>query len=552
MNHQYYQFDCGCRVKQFGTDLKPGDSLPSLEIDYYNLPDCPFIWDMFCAGNTKGIFQLETNVGKGISKKLEPRNLEELSALIALMRPGCANSIVDGKSMTNHYIDRKKGEEPVTSIHDQLTDVLEDTYQVLTYQEQSIAIAVKIAGFTPTEADTLRKSIGTKDAQLMTKVEGMFIEGCKKVGLVNEEDAKNIFEMIKSSNRYAFNKAHSASYAELGIWAMWDKYHFPLHFYTSWLYYSSEKLDPKEEVFQLVNNAKQAGIEVYPPQLSTVFNGDPGQFSLSKKGVHFGINNVKGIGNNNSIKFLDSMKELQVKYNKKISDFSWNEFLILVSDFTTKTVMNNLIMVGFFGQFREDRQKLLYDYNTWSGVNDREKEWFKTQDLSTPLPELLKKYASVDKKNGGPSNKNRAAKILGLYDALIKPPFSLKDTITEIAINERELLGATLTCTKRDAIDIIGGNCTCKEFLEGKDGKICLAVEIKELSVNNIKRGPNIGKKMAIMTFEDQSGILENVMCFNEVYEENKSLLYPGNVILAQGYKSKKDGNFIINSVKNV
>jgi DNA polymerase-3 subunit alpha len=213
MSYLTYNFDCGCQVKQFGTDVKDCDGLPQLEIDFYNIPDCPLIWDMFCEGNTKGIFQLETNVGKGISKNLAPRNVEELSALIALMRPGCANSMSEGKSMTDHYIDRKHNREATKNIDDSLEDILDDTFQVLVFQEQSIAIAVKIAGLTPVEADMLRKSMGTKDAALMNQVETLFIDGCRKVGLVSDEQAKNIFEMIRSSNRYAFNRSHSAAYA---------------------------------------------------------------------------------------------------------------------------------------------------------------------------------------------------------------------------------------------------------------------------------------------------------------------------------------------------
>jgi DNA polymerase-3 subunit alpha len=163
-------------------------------------------WDLFAQGKTKGIFQLESNLGKSWSKKLAPKNIEQLSALIAIIRPGCLKSNLDGKSLTQHYVDRKHGKDEVVYLDPSLEDVLKSTYGVLVYQEQSMLIAQKLAGFDLKEADELRKAIGKKKADLMLKVKIKFIEGCKKVGMVNEETAKEIFGWIEKSSRYAFNK----------------------------------------------------------------------------------------------------------------------------------------------------------------------------------------------------------------------------------------------------------------------------------------------------------------------------------------------------------
>ena len=119
---------------------------------------------LFAEGKTKGIFQLESNLGKAWAKKLAPSNIEELSALIAIIRPGCLKAYVDGKSMTQHFIDRKHGREDVTYLHESLEEILAPTYGVLVYQEQSMRIAQKIAGFDLQEADELRKAIGKKKA----------------------------------------------------------------------------------------------------------------------------------------------------------------------------------------------------------------------------------------------------------------------------------------------------------------------------------------------------------------------------------------------------
>ena len=124
-------------------------------------------WDLFKEGRTKGVFQLESNLGRSWSKKLAPNNIEELSALIALIRPGCLKAISDDKSMTQHYVDRKNKHDEVTYLHESLKDILEPTYGFLDYQEQYMRIAQKLAGFNLQEADALRKASGKKKADLM-------------------------------------------------------------------------------------------------------------------------------------------------------------------------------------------------------------------------------------------------------------------------------------------------------------------------------------------------------------------------------------------------
>ena len=145
----------------------------SREINY----KCEKTWELFHDGKTKGVFQLESNLGKSWSKKLKPNNIEELAALVALIRPGCLKAISDGKSMTQRYIDRKHGIEEVSYLHDSLKDVLKPTYGVLVYQEQSMRIAQNLAGFDLKEADVLRKAIGKKKADLMAKVKKDFVKG---------------------------------------------------------------------------------------------------------------------------------------------------------------------------------------------------------------------------------------------------------------------------------------------------------------------------------------------------------------------------------------
>lgn len=204
-----YIFPCGCKFPIESEETKDCDGLPSLNIDFYNLPDCPATWDIFHKGNTKGIFQLEKQLGQGWSKEIKPSTIDEVSTLIALIRPGCLQSYVDGKNMTKHYADRKNALEEVKYFYKELEPILRDTYNVLVFQEQSIQIAKDLAGFSLQEADQLRRATGKKDAKLMAETEKLFIEKAKTHGVIDETAAKEIFSWIRESNRYSFNKCLS-------------------------------------------------------------------------------------------------------------------------------------------------------------------------------------------------------------------------------------------------------------------------------------------------------------------------------------------------------
>jgi DNA polymerase-3 subunit alpha len=196
------KFDCGCSFKC----EEPNKIIFSPKIQDINL-ECKKTWNLISDGNTKGVFQLESRLGQSIAKKLKPENIEQLSALISILRPGSLEAIRDGKSVTNHYIDKKNAKESVDFFHPSLEPILNTTLGELIYQEQAIQIAKDIAGFTLSESDTLRKSIGKKDVKLMAEIKNKFLDGCRKQNIVNENDAQEIFGWIEKSQRYSFNKS---------------------------------------------------------------------------------------------------------------------------------------------------------------------------------------------------------------------------------------------------------------------------------------------------------------------------------------------------------
>ena len=209
-------FDMGCLEKMglVKFDFLGVDILNKIQEAYgvgiVSVPlDDQEAWDVICGGNTKGCFQIEGHLGRDWSKEIAPHNIEELAAVISVIRPGSLQSRDEsGRCMTKVYADRKNGLEPVP---DTAANKFIDTYGILIYQETLLIIAKGLSGFNGAESIRLQKSVGKKDAKLLFSLEDRFLNGCKKVGLLNETESKALFDNIKSAARYGFNKCISPS-----------------------------------------------------------------------------------------------------------------------------------------------------------------------------------------------------------------------------------------------------------------------------------------------------------------------------------------------------
>src|SRR6056300_808623 len=195
---KYFEYKkCGCK---FPLDVN-GNIIFDPDIIKINL-ECSLTWDLISSGNTKGCFQLESRLGRSMAKKLKPESIEQLAALISIMRPGCLEAVRDGKTVSSHFIDKKNGLESVDYFHPSLEPILSNTFGEMVYQEQAMQIAKDLAGFDLQEADMLRKAIGKKKADEMSKLKNKFIKGCKKLGIISSEQADQIFSWIEKSQRY--------------------------------------------------------------------------------------------------------------------------------------------------------------------------------------------------------------------------------------------------------------------------------------------------------------------------------------------------------------
>ena len=521
-----------------------------------NIPlDCKLTWDLISNGDTKGIFQLDSNLGRMLSKKLRPENIEHLSALMAIMRPGCLESMHKGKSITNHYIDRKNGEEAVEYFHPALEPILQETYGMLCYQEQSMKIVQQIAGFNLEDADSLRKAIGKKKTDIMAKVKTQFMEGCKTLGRVDNETAEQIFSWIEKSQRYQFNKSHSISYAINGYLSAYAKAHFPKEFFTSYLHYSKEKQKPQEEIKELVNNARTSDIDVFPPD----FRQLNGQFKLIDDRICFGLENIKGIGGSVVSSIDSTIEGVEKTLGKKRGEWGWMEFLMFFAPKVNKTAVRALIAAGALSYIDITRRKMLLDYDTYMQLTKNEQAKAQTHYLDNgtrweSLSELNSYILEChDTDNKIASNKNRISKIQGYLSTLNNPPYSLDDTLEWVAGIEKSLMGTSITCAAIDASDVGRATVVCRELVLGTySDSFVLAATIEEVREIQTKKGKNPGQKMAFVTASDHSGLVESLIAFPNVWDEYSQLIVKDMNLLLYLKKGNQPDSYIINKVESI
>jgi DNA polymerase III alpha subunit len=540
-------YSCGCC---FETDSN-GRVLYVPDITKLPL-DCSETWDMICEGNTKGVFQLESQLGRSLASQAKPRNIEELSDLIAIMRPGCLEAMVKGKSLTQHYISRKHKEEEVDYFHPSLEPILKTTYGILVYQEQAILIATEIAGFDLQEADILRKAIGKKNAKVMAEIKESFIEKSTERKIVNKEQAQEIFSWIEKSQRYSFNKSHSVSYAYNSYLTAYTKAHFPHEFFTSYLKHAVGKPDTYWEVHELVNNAKIMGINVLPPNILHMNE----EFKLINNHPTYGITNIKHVG---SSVFKKMIKDIE-KNNIELSECDWGCFLLRVSPFVNKKAFESLILAGAFDCFKIKRSEMQHHFSTIKELTKRELEWLKDYKENNPestVQESMSKMieASEGSAKGRPIfRKSRIPDVQALLSAYDNPGYDLYDSPSWLAKKEEELLGISLTCNKVDEYDTSNANCTCKEFIDGfrsQDG-ISIAVQVESVREWTIKKGKAKGLKMGFITVSDTSCSMDSVTAFSEEWEKFKKMIYEGNTVLMRGMRDSKRGSFLIKKVEQL
>jgi DNA polymerase-3 subunit alpha len=493
--------------------------------------ECPKTWALIGEGNTKGVFQLESRLGQSMSKKLKPENIEQLAALISILRPGCLEAVREGKTVSNHYIDKKNNKESVDYFHTSLESILSETFGEMVYQEQAMQICQKIAQFNLSEADMLRKAIGKKNAEEMSKIKTLFIQKTKSANIVSEHEAEQIFSWIEKSQRYSFNKSHAVSYALNAYVSAYAKAHFPLEFFTSYLRFAKDKIDPMREINELVNNSIEFNIKIYGPDFRKLNK----EFELVNNTIYFGFTNVKGVGQS----VYEKIKKLTE--NLEIHKLNINELLFMVLDKINSTAAKNLIISGSLNYLKISRKKILFYLETIASLSNREKDIIVNNiDLNMSLVDILSSPLLK-------VNKKRKDVIMSLIKTLQSPAYNLTDDYDWIANNEKQLLGISLTCSIIDGRDTEAANCDCYRLNKDKvlPKNILLGAEVSIINIVKTKTGKNPGQDMAFIKVTDGSGSVDMIV-FPKEFENVKNMLYEGNTIMFSVEQSKNKDTFFV------
>ena len=301
-------------------------------------------FELLSRGDTLGVFQLDGGPMRALLRSMAPDSFADISAVIALYRPGPM-----GENAHNNYADRKNGRKPVEPIHAELSDVLQeilgDTYGLIVYQEQVMAIAQKVAGFSLGRADLLRKAMGKKNKEILDKEYVPFEAGMKENGF-STSAIKRLWDVLIPFSDYAFNRAHSAGYGVVSFWTAYLKANYPTEYMAALL---TSVRDDKDKSALYLSECRRMGIKVLPPDV----NESNAEYTPRGKDIRFGLAAIRNVGEGvvASIKAARTAK----------GDFtSFGDFLAKVdAQVCNKKTIESLIKGGAFDSLEHPRKGLM-------------------------------------------------------------------------------------------------------------------------------------------------------------------------------------------------
>ena len=304
-------------------------------------------FELLSRGDTLGVFQLDSAPIRSLLRSMAPDSFEDIAAVIALYRPGPM-----GEDSHNKYADYKNGRKAPVAIHPELdkplNEILKDTYGLIVYQEQVLAIARKVAGFTLGRADLLRKAMGKKDKKILDKERVHFEEGMKSNGF-SEDATEKLWQTLIPFSDYAFNRAHSAGYGLLSFWTAYLKANYPSEYMAALL---TSVRDDKDKSALYLNECRRMGIKVLPPDVN---ESDSGYTPIGKD-IRFGLTAIRNVGENVVASIIENRK-IKGKY------VSFGEFLAKVdAHVCNKKTVESLIKAGAFDSLAHTRRGLMMVY----------------------------------------------------------------------------------------------------------------------------------------------------------------------------------------------
>ena len=490
-----------------------------IDINHIPLDDEP-TYKMLMAGNTDGVFQLESAGMKKLVKDLKPSVFEDLGALVALFRPGPL-----GSGMVDTFVKRKHGQLEITYAHPLLEGVLKDTYGTMVYQEQIMQIFQVLADYSLGGADMVRRIMAKKHPEDLVKLEAPFIEKCVGKGM-KEKDAKELFDQIGSFASYCFNRSHSACYAFVSYQTAYLKAHYPVEYLCAMLTNSKDDLT---KIQLYITEAQKNGIKVLAPDI----NKSNAEFTPDENNIRFGLNSIKGIGDA-VLKYIEEEREKNGEF-KSIADFTQRINPRIIN----RKALENFIKAGAFACLEPCRKKLFNNIDNILNAAARESEAKELGQVSL--------FAGLGGDTSGSSYQMQSFELYGTDEE-----FADK----ELQEFEKELLGFYVTShplqSIRDKLPFL----TTHNIIDLQDIPNDTFITICGLlsSVRQIATKKDPTKFLKAGVIEDLTGEIPFV-AFHKTLQNYNSLIEPEKKVILSGKYQKREDNsvqIIVESVKPV
>ena len=477
------------------------DHRPPRDLSNLSLDDAA-TYELLSSGRTTGIFQLESPGMRNLLVRIKPEHFEDLIAILALYRPGPLES-----GMVDDFIKRKRDPAQITYDPAALEPILKDTYGVIVYQEQVMATANRIAGFSLGQADLLRRAMGKKKPEEMEKQKALFIQGAQKNQLPAKK-AEKLFDLMAYFAGYGFNKSHSAAYAVVTYQTAYLKAHYPTDFMAALL---TSEMGNADKMVGYFTECRDLGIRILPPDV----NESETTFTVVDGGIRFGLAAIKNVGEG-AVESIIATRNERGRF-RSFYDFCHRIDLHKVN----KRVIEGLIKTGAFDSTGAKRSQL-------AGVLDQ------TLDDAAA--------AQRERERGQTTMFGVDAAVHTAAAALADPPLPAiaEWDLGERLKLERELTGFYITAhplTRYEGVVNKFATATCAgvaDLPDGREVRVCGIV--KTVKAMTTKKGD----RMAYFTIEDLHGMIE-VIAFPDLYKTAGTLVVSESVIRVTGTIDRAD-----------
>lgn len=477
-----------------------------LDLEHLALDDRP-AYDLLTRGDTLGVFQLDGGPMRSLLRLLKPDNFEDISAVIALYRPGPMGA----NSHTNYAL-RKNGLQPITPIHPQLEEplreILDTTYGLIIYQEQVMAIAQKVAGFSLGQADILRRAMGKKKKSELDKQYEGFSAGMHERGF-GDEAVKALWDILLPFSDYAFNKAHSAAYGLVSYWTAYLKAHYPGEYMAALL---TSVGDSKDKMAIYLNECRRMGIQVLPPDVGESIN----YFAAVGEDIRFGLGAVRNVGTN----VVDAI----VQARRETPFASFHDYLDKVPvHAANKRTVESLIKAGAFDTMGHTRRALLeiHEDAVEAAVDVKRKE--ATGAIGFDFDSLYDQAEEV-----------MPPKVPDRPEWTKKDKLAFEREMLGLYVSDHPLAGLEIPLAKHASIGI--HDLLASEDL-GDGDQVTVAGLVTSVQHRVAKAS---GNPYGMITVEDFNGEI-TVMFMGKTYLEFQSVLQADSILVVRGRVSRRD-----------